>query len=124
MSQGDVDHLMELWDLSGSAPFPNHDDMQSKIDDIPLGSAPWKCFIAPPAPDLPANAPDWKKQSYQIWYRDLLAVISNMLSNPDFAKEFDRAPYVDLGADGKRRFSEFMSGNFSFEQAVRAINFG
>ncbi|KAF8915774.1 hypothetical protein CPB85DRAFT_1374970 [Mucidula mucida] len=104
MSQGDIDHLMELWDLSmqqhgGCAPFGDHDKMYAGIDDIPLGSAPWKCF--------------WKKQSYQIWYQDPDTVISNMLANPDFASEFNASPYVHIGPNGKRRWSEFMSGNFS-----------
>lgn len=124
MSQGDIDHLMELWDLSmqqhgGCAPFGDHDKMYAGIDDIPLGSAPWKCFVAPPPPDLPTNAPEWKKQSYQIWYRDPDTVISNMLANPDFASEFDASPYVHIGPNGKRRWSEFMSGNFSYNYAVR-----
>ncbi|KAF8992099.1 hypothetical protein BDZ89DRAFT_1097399 [Hymenopellis radicata] len=123
MSQGDIDHLMELWDLSmkehgGCAPFKDHDQMYQGIDDIPIGSAPWKCFVAPPPPDLPATAPEWKKQSYQIWYRDPDTVISNMLTNPDFAHEFDTAPYVHIGPDGKRRWSEFMSGNFAFNHAT------
>ncbi|KAF8887501.1 hypothetical protein CPB85DRAFT_1378036 [Mucidula mucida] len=112
MSQGDIDHLMELWDLSmqqhrGCAPFGDH----NKI-------APWKCFVAPPPPDLPTNAPEWKKQSYQIWYRDPNTVISNMLANPDFASEFDASPYVHIGPKGKQCWSEFMSGNFSYNDAT------
>ncbi len=126
MSQGDINHLMELWNLSmldhdALGPFQNHDEMYKAINEIQLGSAPWKCFVCPPEPDLPPSAPDWQRQSYQVWYRDPTVVITNMLANPDFAKEFEMTPYVHLGPDGKRRWSEFMSGNFSWQHAVHQM---
>ncbi|KAK0475361.1 hypothetical protein IW261DRAFT_1567756 [Armillaria novae-zelandiae] len=119
MSQGDINHLMELWNLSmleheGFGPFQSCDDMYDAIDEIQLGSAPWKCFVCPPDLDLPLSAPDLQHQSYQVCYQDPTVVIANMLANPDFAKEFEMTPYVHLGPDGKRHWSEFMSGNFAW----------
>ncbi|KAF9029372.1 hypothetical protein BDZ89DRAFT_950655 [Hymenopellis radicata] len=127
MSQSKTDTLMRLlerWSLrfvdnpeDAEAPFLNHEHMQGLIDDIPLGSAPWKCFVVKPPANLPRDAPDWRKSEYQVWYRDADVVLSNILANPDFATEFDAAPYVDLDANEKRRWCDFMSGNFGWNHA-------
>ncbi|KAF5366528.1 hypothetical protein D9758_008923 [Tetrapyrgos nigripes] len=127
MSQGDIDYLMQLWEMSmleRSAPFPNHQDMYSAIDSIPLGSAPWHCFKVPPCWSSPdgrsdSSVPEWKKQEYQVWYRDPDTVISNILSNPDFAEEFDSRPYIDTGNDGQQCWSDFMSANLAWSHATR-----
>ncbi|KAK0474073.1 hypothetical protein IW261DRAFT_1423188 [Armillaria novae-zelandiae] len=104
MSQGDINHLMELWNLSmleheGFGPFQSCDDMYDAIDKIQLGG----------------------NVSYvlQIWtslYQHLIGNTSH--TSPDFAKEFEMTPYVHLGPDGKRRWSEFMSRNFAWQHAT------
>jgi Plavaka transposase len=63
--------------------------------------------------------PNWRKQEYDIWYRDPEVVVRNMLANPDFEKEIDVAPYVELDVNGIRRRSDFMSANFAWRQCVR-----
>lgn len=62
--------------------------------------------------------PNWKKQEYDIWYRDPEVVVCNMLANPDFEKEIDVAPYVELDTNGVRRCSDFMPANFAWRQCV------
>lgn len=130
MSQPNIDELMDIWNLDvrrrfegDSAPFENHQDLLRTIDEIKDGSAPWKCFETEVKENLPSNAPEWQKVSYQVWYRDPDVVITNILANPDFASEFDAAPYVHLDKDGKRRWSDMMSGNFSYRHAVRKTHY-
>ncbi len=125
MSQRDIDELMDLWALDlqkheGEAPFDNHQALYQAINEIRVGSAPWKCFQTVVPPNLRADAPDWQKQPYQVWFRDPDIVIANILANRDFEKEFDTAPYVHLDANNKRRWSDFMSGNYSWRHAVRS----
>jgi hypothetical protein len=48
-------------------------------------------------------------------------VVHEMLSNPDFKKEFDYAPYREYRG-GKQRWSDFMSGNWSWRQAVSCLH--
>ncbi|KAK0435379.1 hypothetical protein EV421DRAFT_2011156 [Armillaria borealis] len=124
MSQGHIDELMELWTLTmlkhnDFGPFENHTAMNKLIDEIKQGSAPWKCFVTQVEPNLPPHAPSWQRDQYQIWYRDPDTVISNILSNPDFCTEFDASPYVHVGPDGKRRWCDFMSGNYAWKQSTR-----
>ncbi len=126
MSQGNINELMELWTLTmlkhgDFRPFENHDEMYKLIDAIQQGSAPWKCFVTQVDANLPPNAPSWQRDQYQIWYHDPDVVISNILANPDFCNEFDVAPYVELGSDGKRQWCDFMSGNFPWRHAVCAL---
>lgn len=126
MSQPYIDDLLDIWcldirqrfDPAGSGPYDRHQELLNTIDSIRHGSAPWHCFETVVDEDLPPDVPEWQKASYQVWYRDPDTVISNILSNRDFADDFDPAPYVHLGKDGKRRWSDFMSGNFSFRHAV------
>ncbi|KAK0445666.1 uncharacterized protein EV420DRAFT_1622636 [Desarmillaria tabescens] len=122
MSQRDIDELMDLWALDlhkheDDAPFDNHQALYKAIDEICVGSAPWKCFQTVVPPNLGADAPDWQKQPYQVWFRDPDLVIANILANRDFEKEFNTAPYVHLDAHNQWRWSDFMSGNYSWWHA-------
>ncbi|KAE9396973.1 hypothetical protein BT96DRAFT_958047 [Gymnopus androsaceus JB14] len=110
MSQSHTNELLDIWLLyqrqisqqaqaeasESRAPFIDHADMFSTIDEIQAGSAPWK-----------------------IWYRDPDTVIANILSNPEFSQDFDTAPYIHMDKAGKRRWSDFMSGNFAWRHATQ-----
>ncbi|KAF9006793.1 hypothetical protein BDZ89DRAFT_1233096 [Hymenopellis radicata] len=74
LSEGKTKELLEIFQLSMEStghegPFKNPEAMYTSIDDIPHGSAPWKCFLSEPPPNLPADAPAWLEQTYEIWYR-------------------------------------------------------
>ena len=99
-------------------PFDDYKQIYDTIDATPVGDAPWKCFKAGFDVDLPDDAPSWKQRAYEVWYRDPDVVIANLLDNPDFDGEFDTTPYVQLDKMGKRRWSDFMSSNFSWSQCV------
>ncbi|KAF9062687.1 hypothetical protein BDP27DRAFT_1385099 [Rhodocollybia butyracea] len=124
MSQSDIDLLMELWALAAaqsesSSPFSDHNHMFAEIDNIRVGDAPWQCFETA-VPDNPGpNAPEWLSRSYQVWFHDPNTVIRNILDNPDFAQEFDTAPFVPLDSNDTRRWSNFMSGNLSWRHATK-----
>ncbi|KAG7096151.1 hypothetical protein E1B28_006824 [Marasmius oreades] len=124
MSQKDVDNLLDIWYLDiqtrfggDCAPLSNHRHLLETIDAIKEGSAPWWCYETAIEEGLGDNAPEWKKSSYQVWYRDPDTVISNILANQDFSSEFDAAPYIHTSKDRKRRVSDFMSGNFAYRHA-------
>ncbi|KAF8798637.1 hypothetical protein BYT27DRAFT_7264755 [Phlegmacium glaucopus] len=122
MSQGNINYLLKLWALSllkhGSvAPFNTYKHIYDRIDAIEEGDAPWKCFkTSVDDSEVDDTTPNWKKQEYDIWYHNPEVVVRNMLPNPDFHKEFDAAPYVELDKYGTRQRSDFMSADFAWRQ--------
>lgn len=126
MSAGQINELMELWEATfvkngESSPFTNAKAMYDAIDAIPYGDAPWQRFTASTKDShVPPDAPTWMKQEYDVWFRDPLTVIKNMLQNSDFDGEFDYVPFREYdGETNERRWKDFMSGNWAWDQAVR-----
>lgn len=131
MPKSQIDNLLDMWaasmlyahpDLAESAaPFANTKDLLDTIDEIKVGNVPWKFFVYNKPDDLPDNAPKWMSQEYVVWYRDVDQTLENMLANPDFAKEFDFVPYHEYNAKDERRYGDFFSGDWAWEQAVRTL---
>ncbi|KAF5331240.1 hypothetical protein D9611_013145 [Ephemerocybe angulata] len=125
MSASKINHLLEIWALDKSkqdafAPFASYQQMYETIDAIEFGDAPWKSFSLTSADGTgDPNEPTWKNTSYTVWYRDLSVVVRNLLDNPDFHGQFDYAAYVELDKNGKRRWSDFMLGNFAWRRSTQ-----
>jgi hypothetical protein len=127
MSAGNINELLELWALDKAkqdelGPFSSYEHMYECIDATRLGDAPWKCFTVGYAGDIGANDPSWKSAEYEVWYRDPEVVMSQMLDNPYFDGQYDYVPYIGLDKSGKRRWSDFLSGNFSWRHSVCQIS--
>ena len=124
---GEIDNILYLWGLSLAAhrdkpPFVDHRDLYETIDSTPIGDAPWRSFGIKYKGDHPSgDPPSWTNQTYNVWYRDPRAVIKNIFSNTDFDGEIDYVPYRDFSEDGSRRYKDFMSGDWAWEQAVSNI---
>ncbi|KAF8804198.1 hypothetical protein BYT27DRAFT_7302293 [Phlegmacium glaucopus] len=122
MSATNINTILELWALSllkheDLGPFNTYQQIYDTIDAINLGDAPWRCLKTEPVDISANNTPAWKKAEYEVWYRDPDTVFRNMLDNPDFDGEFDTRPYVHVDKAGKRRWSDFMSGNFAWRHS-------
>ena len=59
---------------------------------------------------------------FEAWYRDPCQLVLDLISNPDFAKEFDYMPYQEHVANGAHHFKDFFSGNWVWQQAVWFIH--
>jgi hypothetical protein len=64
------------------------------------------------------ETPRWKTQPYEVWFRDPLKIAEEQIANKEFAHEVDYAPKRVFGRNGKRQYSDFMSGNWAWQQAV------
>ncbi|KAK1233232.1 hypothetical protein PQX77_003616 [Marasmius sp. AFHP31] len=124
MSKANVNELLDIWYLDvkdrfggESAPLSNHRHLLETIDAIRNGDAAWSCYETS-GKEADAAAPDYEKTKYQVWYRDPDTVISTILSNREFAREFDPAPYIHIDSNGTRRVSDFMSGNYAYRHAT------
>ncbi len=123
MGQANVDHLLELWAASlvpygGRPPFASVHDMFQVIDSTPLGDAPWTTTTVKYLGALPANPPPWMVATYEISHRNPLVCARNMLMNADFADEINIAPYREYDGLLKRRYTNLMSGDWAWNQAV------
>jgi hypothetical protein len=128
MSASDIDTLLNLWNASAaasgeSAPFRNHKHLYGTIDATPLGDIPWKSFSLQFNGNRPeGEVPSWMDADYDVWFRDPLQLVHNIISNPDFENGFDYVPYQEHDGDQSRCYHNFMSANWSWKQAVRNTN--
>jgi hypothetical protein len=99
-------------------PFVHHREMYSAVDAIPLGDIPWQSFSVQYNGEIPEDCPAWMTAEYDVWYRDPLLVLEQQIANPDFAGEFDFAPKQIFDINNKRQYTDLMSGNWCWEQAV------
>jgi hypothetical protein len=123
MSHRNIDDLLNLWaaNVGREPPFVNHKDLHEAIDSIKNGSAPWYTFhVEYDGVKPPQNAPKWMTEKFEVWHRDPHEVITNLLSNTVFDGHFDYSPYREY-KNNKRQWSDFMSGNWCWEQAVRNL---
>ncbi len=123
MPAGQLNNLLQIWcstmQNGADPPFANTDDLYQTIDATNIGSMPWQSFTISYGGDMgPGEPPSWKIAEYEIFYRDPHTILLNQLSNQDFAAEMDFAPKRVTDAQGKRRYQDFMSGNWAWRQAV------
>ena len=125
MSGGDIDVLLGLWAASlatheDSPPFNSHCDMYDTIDSTALGDVNWESATLQYNGNLPeGEVPSWMKAEHEIWFRDPRKLVQNLLANPDFNNEFDYSPVQEYDMEGNHRFQHFMSGDWTWKQAVR-----
>jgi hypothetical protein len=129
MSAPDINVLLDLWAAKliqhgDYPPFADAKDLYQTIDAIPLGDTPWESFTAKYQGEQPeTEVPPWMDATYDVWYRDPLAVVCNLLGNPDFNGEFDYTPFREFEPGGERRLQDFFSGSWVWSQAVSTSNF-
>jgi hypothetical protein len=103
MSAADIDTLLDLWaakvfQYEDTLPFADHTDLYEMIDASPLDDVPWQSFTVNYTGELPTwgRIPPWMGAEYEVYFRDLLTVIHNLLVNPDFDGEFDYTPMQEF----------------------------
>ena len=127
ISNTQFDHLMGLWAADAARdgrepPFGGSKEFQATIDSIE-GGAEWKRFEVKYGGELPAGeVPNWMTQPLEVYYRDPKTVLHNILKNRSFDDEFNYTPYREY-KNLKRQWSEFMSGNWVWDQAVCTYHF-
>ncbi len=127
MSAPNIDALLDIWAAqvfkhSDHPPFANHQDLYDTMDVTPLADVRWQSFTAEYQGEKPDNnVPPWMNAKYDVWFRDPLTVVRELVGNPDFDGEFDYTPYCEFEPNGERRFQDFFSGDWAWSQAVRLI---
>jgi hypothetical protein len=104
-------------DLTTHAPFESHEDLYATIDSSTLGDILWQCLVTRPD-NIDEHSLNWMRTHYKVWYHDPEAVVSIMLSNPDFDGQFDLCPYINLDAYKKCQWNNVMSGNIAWQRSM------
>jgi hypothetical protein len=106
-------HCDSLW-------MSDHNELYSLIDEIHQGDINWESFTVKYNGELPEDispVPAWKLQGYEVWFRDPLKILEQMLSNPSYKLEFDISP-KKIFRNGKRLYRDLMTGNWAWFQCV------
>lgn len=103
-------------------PYDGANGLYSLIDAIEHGDVSWQCFSVQYTGDLPdidvEDLPLWMKTGHEVWFRDTKLVLEHQLEDKTFNGAIDHAPKRVFNKDGKRVYTDFMSGNWVWDQAV------
>ena len=114
---------LDVWAASvlqygGLVPWSSAADVCKTIDAIQDGDAPWKtysfCYQGP----LPPTPPQWMTHTYELCVCDTHQVLHQQFSNPEFKDKINYTPYRQSNKAGKHVWSNFMSGDWAWKQAV------
>jgi hypothetical protein len=128
MPKSHINNLMQIWacqldDPDADPPFANADDLYATIDATKLDDVAWESFTVSYNGEITDDDAPWKHTSFDVWFHDPLKVLKNQLSNRDFANKMDLAPKKVTDKEGKRRYQDFMSGQWAWRQAVILLIF-
>ena len=88
-----------------------------------MGNVLWQTFSVSFNGKIPeGDTTPWKHASYNVWFRDPHMVLKNQLKNLDFSNKIDVAPKIMQDENGKRQYTDFMSGDWGWQQAVSALH--
>jgi hypothetical protein len=128
-SAGAIDTALDMWQASilkhgENVPWTNAQDLYNTIDSIQLGDAPWKTYkISYDGPLPPGTPPKWMTETYELCARDSRLVLHNQLASSEFKGMTNFVPYQQFDGEGRRIWSNFMSADWAWKQAVRLVRY-
>ena len=127
-SAAEISEGLDLWSAtsfkhgsSTGAPWKTAKDMYATIDAVQAGSLPFKTHrFYYKGPKL-LTPPSWMEEPYDLDACDALAVIRLQLATLTFKDQFDYVPYQEFNSKGERIWSNLMSAQWAFKQAVCSL---
>jgi hypothetical protein len=104
--------------LDGTISWESAQDMFAAIDKINEGVVPWTTYMFRYTGPQPETPPAWMTRIYEFNVQDILAVLETLLASEEFDGHFDYIPYEEYNPDGNRIYSNLMSGQWAFTEAV------
>ena len=127
-SESKINKGLDLWAASvvkfgGAAMWKSAAELYKTIDTIQHGNAPWKTYSFHYKGPLPPTPPLWMMRTYELCTRNTHQVLQQQFTNPNFKDKINYTPYMQFNQAGKRVWSNFMSGDWAWKQAVSDIHF-
>lgn len=129
LSQASLKGLFDLWNTSlrpygDTAPFESSSDLLDTIDATNDGSIPWQSFgLSYKGGNEVTNSggvisnPGWKTDTYNCHFRDPEELVKGILANRSLEGSFDVVAYQEFDSPGKRRYKDFFSANWVWDQS-------
>jgi hypothetical protein len=122
MSASKIDKLLNILAAlypDENPPVADHKELYLIIDEIKEGNVMWNLFSVQYNGEIPKDQSRVPgiEQTYEVWFQNPLHVMENQLGNPDFKNKIDYAP-KRIYKLGKWQWTDLMSGNWSWMQAV------
>jgi len=125
-SEREINKGLDLWlaaviKAGDNTPLPwsSTEDMYQTIDSIQEGDAPFKTISFKYSGAIPPNPPRWMTETYELCTRDSRILLHNQLATTDFADAIDYKPYRQFDHTDDRVWSNLMSGDWAWNEAVR-----
>ena len=127
-SAAQIEKGLDLWSATSfkhgsltGAPWKTAKDMYETIDAVQIGELPFKThrfYYEGPKPSTP---PGWMEEAYNLDARDILAVVREQLATLVFKDQIDYVPYQEFNSTGERIWSNLMSAQWAYQQAVCSL---
>jgi Plavaka transposase len=128
-SEAQINHGLDMWLAStiksGSKdgiPWRSAKELYATIDAVQQGSAPWKTYKFRYTGPMPCTPPKWMLETYELCARDSRQVLHEQLLTTDFDGKFNYTPYRQFNGKGDRVWSNLMSADWAWRQAVRLFS--
>jgi hypothetical protein len=105
---------------NGNLKFPwlSMEKMYETIDQIQAGPALFCSHHFQYNGPMPPTLPKWMLETYELYARDPRLVLQQQLAMPEFTDKFNPIPYHRFKSTRDRVFSNLMSGDWAWDQAV------
>jgi hypothetical protein len=109
-------------EFGGDSPWKNREELYATIDEIQHGDLPWKIYrFRYQGPLPPGTPPKWMTEYYDLCMRNSHQVLLQQLGSSRFQDSINLSPYRQFDGTGQRAWSNLMSGDWAWNQAVYSI---
>ena len=123
-----IDKALDLWaatvmEFGADTPWKNAKELYATIDTIRCGDSPWKVYKIHYQGPLPRGTPPkWMTQTYELCAQDTRQVLHHQLETTQFKDKIKLTPYRQFDGNGQRTWSNLMSADWVWTQAVCCRN--
>ena len=119
-----INKALDIWaatvaEFGRDSPWANANELYATIDAIQCSDIPWKVYkIHYQGPLPPGTPPKWMTQTYELCTRDSRLLLHQQLETAHFKDAIDLSPYRQYDSDRQRIWSNLMSADWAWKQAV------
>jgi len=119
-----IDKALDIWaatvrGFGGDSPWANSTELYATINAIQCSDVPWKVYkIRYHGPFSRGTPPRWMTQTYELCTRDSRLLLHQQLETAHFKDAINLSPYRQYDGDQQRTWSNSISADWAWKQAV------